>query len=191
MASYGEFMIPYHFAYSMLAFFSVLATACIFATVNKHRNYGFSSFYNTFFNAYLIVFIFLFFQLFVVLRENGVDYHLNIVPFQGEIGDFVQTYFSGNGSVVAHLRFMGNVAFFASMPLLLARFTGKSRSANAVILITPIALSIAIELFQTITNTGDGDIDDVILNTIGVFIGFAIYKLFIQKLLREDRLCLE
>lgn len=191
MASYGEFMIPYHFAYSMLAFFSVFATACIFAAVNSHRNYGFTSFYNTFFTAYTIVFLFLFVQIFIILRGDDINYQLNMIPFQGEIKNFMNSLSTVNGNIVSLLRTIGNVAFFASAPLLLARFARKSKRADIIILLSPIMLSILIEFFQAVTKTGDGDIDDVILNTAGVLIGFAVYKLFIQKLLREDRLCLE
>ncbi|MDR1018451.1 MAG: VanZ family protein [Lachnospiraceae bacterium] len=41
-----------------------------------------------------------------------------------------------------------------------------------------IGFSLIIEIFQLITEVGCFDVDDIILNTIGVILGFIIYEVF-------------
>ncbi|HAH18047.1 MAG TPA: hypothetical protein DCL29_03450 [Eubacterium sp.] len=46
------------------------------------------------------------------------------------------------------------------------------------VLIYGMMISIIVECLQVLLAVGTGDVDDVILNTIGVAIGFGFYKLF-------------
>lgn len=46
---------------------------------------------------------------------------------------------------------------------------------------------IGIEVFQLITYIGNFDIDDIILNTVSVVIGFAIWKISKNTKLRENK----
>ena len=45
------------------------------------------------------------------------------------------------------------------------------------ILIVGIILSVIVEMLQALLGVGTVDIDDVILNTVGLLLGFGIYKL--------------
>ena len=185
---YGSFMIPYHLAYAMLSFFSVFAAAVLLSLSDKRLKDGFPRFYRVFFHGYTLIFIFLFLELFFILRENNPEHGINLIPFQGELGKLLA---GGEGSVSALnlIRFAGNILFFATAPLLLVSYMKKPRAG--VLIPVPAALSLCAEIFQAFSNTGDCDIDDFLLNTAGVLLGFAVYKFIEKKLLTEEKVCLE
>lgn len=70
-----------------------------------------------------------------------------------------------------------NIIMFVPYGFLLP-FVLKNKTKRAVrVIISGIVISVSIEAFQYITALGLCDIDDVILNTIGVLLGFFAYKL--------------
>ena len=77
----------------------------------------------------------------------------------------------------------GNIAFFIPfglfLPLLSRRFN------TTMIIIAGFLLSLFFEAFQYVTDTGGADIDDLILNTCGVFCG-ALLFLLLKKLARDE-----
>ena len=186
---YGGFMVPYHFAYGMISFFSVFAAAVLCALFIKEIKADFERFYKVFFRGYTVLFIFLFIQLFFVLRDWEQQYSVNLVPFHGEISELAAAVsYGANSFMLKMIRFAGNIMFFATAPLLLGAFIKKKK--KTLLILCPIALSVAAELFQFLANAGDCDIDDVILNTAGVLIGFAAFSFINKKLFAEEKSCL-
>ena len=56
--------------------------------------------------------------------------------------------------------------------------------------LVPVALSVFVESFQLLTKSGDADVDDIILNTLGAVLGVLIFRLLLRPLLqKETRIC--
>ena len=66
---------------------------------------------------------------------------------------------------------LGNIAWFIPLGLLLPCVDRK----NSRILLTALAISLAIETLQWCLNTGVSDIDDMIFNLAGALLGYGIY----------------
>lgn len=189
IACYGDFMVPYHFAYSMISFFSVFAAACICSESDKKSFSGFSDFFDNFFKGYFLAFIFIFIQVYFVLRQyNSSPASISLVPGCGEIGRIVHLFSDIKGNALALMRSAGNIMVYATAPLLIAAFDKKKRILP--MLAVPFAVSIAAEAFQYILKCGDTDIDDVILNTLGAVLGVVLYKCIIEKIIERDKKCL-
>ena len=72
---------------------------------------------------------------------------------------------------------LGNIFWFIPMGILLAR---KFKWFSTILLAGLISFSI--ESLQWIFNNGISDIDDIIFNIIGAFIGYLLYYIFIKKI---------
>lgn len=56
--------------------------------------------------------------------------------------------------------------------------------------VSRVALSVFVESFQLLTKSGDADVDDIILNTLGAVLGVLIFRLLLRPLLqKETRIC--
>jgi len=188
ISCYGDFMVPYHLAYSMVSFFSAFAAALICTAADRKRCSGFSEFYNAFFKGYLIVFLFVFIQIYFVLRQYNSRADINLVPFGGEIGMLAHNFSNITNNALPLIRSAGNVLFFATIPPLIAAFDSKKRLLP--MLAVPFAASVAAEMFQYLLKCGDTDIDDIILNTLGAAAGVVLYKYIINKIIERDKECL-
>jgi len=71
---------------------------------------------------------------------------------------------------------VGNILLFLPFGCLLPVVSKRMRSFGAVVL-AALLLSLFFELFQLFTHTGECDVDDLILNTLGAIIGYGIYAL--------------
>jgi hypothetical protein len=89
----------------------------------------------------------------------------NFVPF-ATIGPYLM---GANGLIIAGINLIGNIVFL--MPVgLLAPF--RWRQGWKPVLGLAIATALAIETLQTVLRVGIFDVDDVILNALGVMIGY-------------------
>ncbi|MGP4109033.1 VanZ family protein [Virgibacillus sp. L01] len=103
---------------------------------------------------------------------------INLIPF-----NTIENYlflFSQGGISVASVNLVGNTAVFVPMGILLV-LTNRKISFTKMFLIG-IGTSFTIEVTQLILSllkvlSRSFDVDDLILNTIGVMIGFAVIKI--------------
>lgn len=189
IARIGEDKIFFHFTYSLISFFSVLFASWCCRTFCKKHDGSFAGFVRDFFAGYTVLCVFLFVLMFFVIREyNLVICIQNFVPFKGEIGEFIAGVKNGFDSYMPFLRTIGNVLFFSSISLMLCTLIPKQKTLFAVVV--PFLISLFVEAYQYISKCGDTDIDDVILNTLGAFIGILIYQLLFKKIISEDKKCL-
>ena len=72
-----------------------------------------------------------------------------------------------------------NLIMFMPYGFLLPMFAKKNKRLRVIL--SGCIVSVMIEIFQYITALGQCDIDDVILNTAGVAIGYFIYYLIYKK----------
>ena len=77
----------------------------------------------------------------------------------------------------------GNILLFIPLGFFLKYFIGKK---NGIVLMYTIIISVCIELTQLIFHSGVCDIDDVLLNSAGAFVGILFFNLVYQKC-RKDK----
>ena len=99
-------------------------------------------------------------------------YHYNLVLFK-EIGRFLRyRHLLGWYPVCANL--LGNILIFVPFGMLVPMLSKKYKRFWCVALLS-FELSLAVELIQLLTKVGSCDVDDMLLNTIGGMLGYAVY----------------
>ena len=80
---------------------------------------------------------------------------------------------------------IGNVIMFMPMAFFLPILFGNRNSYKRYFLIS-LGIIISVELMQLLLGTGSLDIDDVILNSLGVILGIMLYRLkLVQFVLKK------
>lgn len=106
----------------------------------------------------------------------------NFLPFKT-----ISAYLLGeHGRLIAIINLAGNVALFAPIgflvPLVYPRMTWRTSAALGA------AASLAIEGMEVVFHSGAFDIDDVMLNALGVVIGYFVFAIvFKQAPSRSER----
>ena len=106
---------------------------------------------------------------FEILWTNDFS-SVNLVPFRT-----ICTYLGGL-SPVSVLNIYGNIFIFAPFGMFIPAIWVKHNNLKSIILLG-ISISLFIEITQIFVGRSS-DIDDVILNAIGVVIGFAFYRVW-------------
>ncbi|KRL68276.1 VanZ family protein [Companilactobacillus versmoldensis] len=88
----------------------------------------------------------------------------------------VETFKLLNGTSILDFLYnlYGNIMWFVPMGFFIPALLEKNRGFIRVVIIGAL-ISVSIETFQFLLQTGVSDIDDVISNTIGTAIGFLLY----------------
>ncbi len=130
--------------------------------------------------CFVVYMIFLVYFLFLsdgFGRNIGRDqYSYNIVPFQ-EIKRFM-LYWDVIGPYMSCVNLLGNVAAFVPFGALIRWVLNKRVRWFEVTFYTFI-FSLGVELIQLIGKVGVFDVDDIILNTLGGFLGFVLYYILL------------
>lgn len=79
---------------------------------------------------------------------------------------------------VTIINLFGNVICFMPFGFLIPTLS-KNRILNNIVSVTifAMAFSMLIETAQLVTKVGAFDVDDIILNTLGGFLGYVIFKM--------------
>jgi len=102
----------------------------------------------------------------------------NWIPFKT-----IWPYLQGEkGLIIAGMNIIGNIGLLVPIGILLPVFSKSLTSKKA--LVAAIAAGLSIELLQVAFRVGIFDIDDVILNAIGVMIGYWLH-LYFPKVFRS------
>ena len=111
----------------------------------------------------------------------GSDRHINLIPFQT-----ITQYLTGNIDVnaddvapVAALNLVANLLLFCPLGFFLPALWDKFVAFKRLIL-TGICIDVMIEMIQFLIGRS-ADIDDVILNVLGIAAGYCVYKLIPGK----------
>lgn len=119
--------------------------------------------------------LFLDHRLFMLLngnyRQSGYDY--NVIPFK-TIATYITRYEHYSFNTWFNNLF-GNVLLFIPLGFSSPYFSKKTRNINRFVLLLVIVIVI-LEVSQMLLHVGSFDIDDVILNALGGFIGYRIYS---------------
>ncbi|RTQ93640.1 VanZ family protein [Lysinibacillus telephonicus] len=128
----------------------------------------------------LLFYVFLLVDTVFISRESLRS--VNLIPFNS-IKEFIMVD-NGFGQVrIVDMNILGNILMFvpAGIYIILHK---KHRSIMKNLFIILLS-SLAIEATQFIFALGALDIDDIILNVMGGFIGLAFYKMF-EKLFKDE-----
>ncbi|MGG3468746.1 VanZ family protein [Neobacillus pocheonensis] len=108
-------------------------------------------------------------------RPVNQEYNqINLVPFRTIIG-----FLSGNAHfLIAFYNITANILLF--VPFGVAALLLNKRPLRGRLIIIPILAILLIETTQYLTKRGSMDIDDFILNLLGVWIGYLLHPI-IQK----------
>lgn len=139
------------------------------------------------FICYIILLVKIFFLSRVSIGElfnshRMYDRSVNLIPFKS-IGEFI----SGSSANLKRFAFgnvVGNIFVFIPLGVYVLLFKSNKRVINNLLLI--VILSLIVELIQWLLSIGTADIDDIILNSIGGFIGILAYKLLLL-ILRDEK----
>lgn len=126
------------------------------------------------FLAYVSVLIYLlFFAESYGRGGDGAFYDYNIQPFR-EIRRYLD-YWEILGVRTVFLNLAGNIIGFVPFGALLPIFTRSVRRLWKVTLLS-LEISAIIEMSQLVFRVGCFDVDDMILNTLGGFLGYLLFR---------------
>ena len=103
-------------------------------------------------------------------------YQYNLIPFH-EIRRFL-TYRRQLGFAAVTLNLVGNVLAFVPFGLFLPLLVRRVRSMGKTLLLG-FEFSLLVEIVQLFSKVGSFDVDDIILNTLGVFAGYVLFWLML------------
>jgi glycopeptide antibiotics resistance protein len=109
----------------------------------------------------------------LMLNFGGADANgeANFIPFKT-----ILSYLHGNkGLLIAGINLVGNIALLVPIGFL-APFTWPGITWKGAVMLAVLS-GLIVELLQVVLRVGIFDIDDVILNGIGVLIGYLVFLL--------------
>lgn len=122
----------------------------------------------------LALYLILILKLIVFKYPPGVTFNFsgaNFVPFKT-----ILMYLAGEPTWnVAMRNLLGNIVVFIPLGLVIAALYNKMKWRRA--LFVSLLIGVMLESLQVIFRSGIMDIDDVILNSLGVFVGYLLLKL--------------
>jgi glycopeptide antibiotics resistance protein len=125
-------------------------------------------------SLFLGIMIFYSVALFILLffRSNNLEYYsMNLIPFST-----INFYLSGRvNSFISFYNLTANIGLFIPYGIFFMVFLKRSPFK---LIILPIFFISLIEILQHMTRRGSLDIDDLILNLLGVSIGYLFYPVF-------------
>lgn len=150
---------------------------------------------HTFIKLSLIIYIlFIIYAMFLKSRGNWTNltfgeyllYQSNFIPFK-TIVFYIKSVFDGNINLdIPIINLSCNLLMFMPAAIYLPLYVKRIKTLKSCI-VAMLSILVFIELIQFLTRRGSFDIDDLILNILGVIIGYQIWRIrFIQRLLSCD-----
>lgn len=125
------------------------------------------------FTAYLAVLCyFLFFADSMGRTYSERTYHYNLIPFKEITRFWVYRHSLDFWSVMINL--VGNVVVFLPVGAFLPGLFAGCRKIFLTVLLS-FEFSLTVEMIQLVCKVGCFDVDDIILNTLGGFLGYLLY----------------
>lgn len=143
------------------------------------------------FGVFMAAYIYLFLLIFVFKyvspmelfsSERAFTRSIDLIPFQT-----IHDYMSGKikvSPIIAMANIFGNIIMFIPLGIYL-QLLKKDKRLSASMLIV-FATCLLIETIQYVFGIGATDIDDIILNSLGGFMGIMLYKSLLL-LLKDER----
>ena len=134
------------------------------------------------FVIYLVVM--LYFLFFWEARSRGEFYQYNIKPFAE-----IKRCLDHLDRFIMVINLFGNIFCFVPLGFVLPVLTPKRWGIMKVTFVSMLS-SVTVEVIQLFTRMGSFDVDDIILNTCGGFLGCVLFYLCrgIYRLIRKNRM---
>lgn len=153
--------------------FVLMVTVILFYSalfLKKYDDSGFISSYKAFqkntFVLFLVFYVMIFLYGFVIIRHPGIEVTPpNFVPFQV----IRQTFFTGKFDYENVTLFFGNIFIFFPMGVIAKLVLMKKK--RPLLYLFPVVVSTSIEVLQLFLRCGHFDVDDILLNVFGYFLG--------------------
>ena len=130
-----------------------------------------------FFIIYLLMLCYhLFLSDSIVTREIAESYRYNFTLFK-EILRYIRNI-NVIGAKLVFINIIGNVAAFVPFGIFVGYFLKNSKYTFLKTILLGLVFTVAIEGIQLITRVGICDVDDILLNFIGVVTGGVFSKIF-------------
>ncbi|MCK9861291.1 VanZ family protein [Paenibacillus sp. ATY16] len=113
--------------------------------------------------------------------ERTITRSINLVPFHS-ITEFIAGS-TANSKRFAFANVIGNILIFFPLGVYLPLFKKK----NITNVLSIMIVSLFVEIIQGLLGIGAADIDDIILNSIGGWIGLFVYELLLLILRNKTR----
>ena len=130
-----------------------------------------------------IFYILLLIKILFLSRISQSDHRsINLIPFNS-----IMEYIVGSSANIKKFAFanvIGNIAIFTPLGTYLSLLKNHKRVTTNLSFIFIVSLSV--EIIQGLLGIGASDIDDIILNCLGGFIGILGYKLLLF-ILRDEK----
>lgn len=141
------------------------------------------------FIVYILAFLYFTIGKVDVTEINGEIYRANLVPFK-TISGYIKLIAKGTIRNIAVLNLGGNLLLALPFALYLPYYFKPLRKWWKTFFLVVIIILI-IELVQLVSGRGSFDIDDLILNSLGVLLGYGMWSLrLIQSIvgyIQEDK----
>jgi glycopeptide antibiotics resistance protein len=114
--------------------------------------------------------------------QRNLDRSINLIPFYS-----IKGYIFSNSATIKRFAFsnlVGNIAIFIPLGLYLPLIKKNKRVITNLLFI--FIVSLFVEIIQGLLGIGASDIDDIILNCLGGWVGILGYK-FLLLLLRDEK----
>lgn len=111
-----------------------------------------------------------------------VSENINIIPFETINSQLYTIIKRSNPYLVPYaiINLFGNIALFIPFGFFLPWLNKKYKKISTTLFQSTLII-LAVEIIQLFTLKGTCDIDDLILNTIGILIGYILCRLFCRK----------
>lgn len=174
-----EYGLDFNFninVYRAILLLFILSTSFLFmlivrVTEKKEYNNDFVIYFRLISSIIMFFTVILYVVCFGIARVSNTENTINLIPFKTMM-EYLSWYKNGNW-IEPMIQFVGNIMFFFVLgfycqicfPIL----------KKIYIIIFPFLLSGTIEISQLILKNGNADIDDLILNVFGFFLGWGIW----------------
>jgi glycopeptide antibiotics resistance protein len=130
-----------------------------------------------FFNFLMLIYAFCLLLLLFSRKPHAV-HMANLVPFQ----TIIEYLFYNQNLLIPFYNLAANIGLFIPFGLYYC-YTKSNASLIVLATLTIMAIGV-IEVLQFVTRRGSLDIDDLLLNLLGVMIGYFLYPLFSKVFVR-------
>ena len=148
---------------------------------NKRKFFCLKEFFVVMFQVYLALLISV--TLFPLrISDIKVNLLVNFIPIVNSVKDLMMTINSMGFFMVKFwiINILGNIILLAPLAFIMPIISKKFRSLKSIVILC-FCTSLFIEFLQFLSlfigNLRSVDIDDVLLNTLGAFIGFGAFKI--------------
>ena len=160
----------------------MVASATVFLVLTLFKAHNYDKFYYSFWKCFTPIYVFTLYIGF--LRTPNTRFSYNLKPGNGTFLMLKAILKNPNIDFEPYLLFFGNVIIFLPLPFILSAFFKKIKpyQQSLIGLIAPFLA----EGYQLVFKCGDVDIDDIILNWFGYFIGMILYLIIKKRLLEKE-----